>query len=125
METILEEGRECFAKKCPKCQEHMPVPSYSSKELTSVMSLWPFAQWGLNIVGLFPMAKGVVKFMDVAVDYFKKWVKAKALATIATNVITRFLYKSMVCMFDIPPKASYLTMTDKSIAHIIGNGAQN
>ena len=45
-------------------------------------SPWPFAQWGIDIVGPLPQGKGQVKFLLVAIDYFTKWVEAKALATI-------------------------------------------
>ncbi|XP_042409876.1 uncharacterized protein LOC121999237 [Zingiber officinale] len=33
----------------------------------------PFDQWGIDIVGPFPMATGQRKFLLVAVDYFSKW----------------------------------------------------
>ena len=48
----------------------------------TIASPWPFAQWGINSVGPFPQGKGEVKFLLVAIDYFTKWVEAKALATI-------------------------------------------
>ena len=45
-------------------------------------ALWPFAQRGLDIMGLFPIAIRQLKFLVVGMDYFTKWVEAEALATI-------------------------------------------
>ncbi|KAL0438987.1 UNVERIFIED_CONTAM: hypothetical protein Slati_2381700 [Sesamum latifolium] len=39
-------------------------------------------QWGIDIVGPFPLAAGQRKFLLVAVDYFTKWVEAEPLARI-------------------------------------------
>ena len=44
--------------------------------------LWPFAQWGLDIMGPFPIAMRQLKFLMVNINYFTKWVEAEALATI-------------------------------------------
>ena len=38
---------------------------------------WPFAQWGLNIMGPFPIAVRQLKFLIVGIDYFTKWVELK------------------------------------------------
>ena len=46
---------------------------------------WPFTQWGLDIMGLFPIAVRQLKFLIVDIDYFTKWVEAEALATITEN----------------------------------------
>ena len=46
------------------------------------MALWPFAQWGLDILGLFPMGTRQMKFLEVGIDYFTKWVEVKPLAKI-------------------------------------------
>jgi len=46
------------------------------------MALWPFTQWGLDIIGSFPMTVRQLKFLVVDIDYFIKWVEAEALATI-------------------------------------------
>ena len=43
---------------------------------------WPFAQWGLDIIGPFPTTVRQLKFLVVGIDYFTKWVEAEALATI-------------------------------------------
>ena len=49
---------------------------------------WPFAQWGLDIMGPFPTALRQLKFLVVGIDYFIKWVEAEPLATITEKSIT-------------------------------------
>ncbi|XP_020205351.1 uncharacterized protein LOC109790579 [Cajanus cajan] len=56
------------------------------------MSPWPFAKWGMDILGPFPPAKGQLKFFPVAIDYFTKWIEACSLAKItAENSFEDFL----------------------------------
>ncbi|XP_071728606.1 uncharacterized protein [Rutidosis leptorrhynchoides] len=43
---------------------------------------WPFHKWAIDIVGPFPAGPGNVKFLIMAIDYFTKWVEAKAVCTI-------------------------------------------
>jgi len=45
-----------------------------------MLSPWPFAKWGMDVLG--PFSPGQVKFLIVAVDYFTKWIEAKPLTTI-------------------------------------------
>jgi hypothetical protein len=66
------------------------------KNLSPISSPWPFAKWGVDIVGPMPPRKGNKKFLVVAVDYFIKWVEAEALATITTENITNFLRQSVL-----------------------------
>ena len=40
--------------------------------------------------------------MPVAIDYFTKWVKAKALLTITEAKIQNFVWNNIVCRFGIP-----------------------
>ena len=53
-----------------------------SEELTPMTAHWPFAQWGLDIMGPFPIGVRQLKFLVVGIDYFNKGVEAEALATI-------------------------------------------
>ena len=48
---------------------------------------WPFAQWGLDIMGLLPTAIKKLKFLVVGINYFTKWVEPEALATITKKNI--------------------------------------
>ena len=76
-----------LVKKCDRCQQYGNVQRLPAERLTMISALWPFAQWGINIVGPLPQGKGQVKFLLVAIDYFTKWVEVEALATITESGI--------------------------------------
>ncbi|XP_031285660.1 uncharacterized protein K02A2.6-like [Pistacia vera] len=69
---------------------------------------WPFAIWGIDLIGHLPQGKGGVKFIVVAVDYFTKWIEFKPLATITSNKLKDFIYKNIICRFEMP----YTIITD-------------
>ena len=71
-----------LVKKCDKCQQFGNVQRLPTKRMTTITSPWPFAQWGMDIVGPLPLGKGQVKFLLIAINYFTKWVEAEALETI-------------------------------------------
>nr|GEW36010.1 reverse transcriptase domain-containing protein [Tanacetum cinerariifolium] len=66
--------------KCDSCQIHAPVPKLPKTHLTSIMSSWPFYQWGLDILGPLPEGPDKLKFIIVEINYFTKWIEAKPLA---------------------------------------------
>ena len=90
-----------LVKKCEKCQQFGNVQRLQAERMTTITSLWPFAQWGIDIVGPLPLGKGQVKFLLVAIDYFTKWVEAEALATITKARIQNFVWKNIICRFGI------------------------
>ena len=49
-----------------------------------------------------PQGKGQVKFLLVAIDYFTKWVEVEALVTITKARIRSFVWKNIICRFEIP-----------------------
>ena len=53
-------------------------------------------------MGLLPQGKRYVKFLLVAIDYFTKWVEAEALPTITEAKIQNFVWRNIVCRFEIP-----------------------
>ncbi|CAL2252503.1 unnamed protein product [Prunus armeniaca] len=74
-----------FTQKCDKCQRFTNIPQLPVEPLTAMVSPWPFAQWGLDLIGPMPEDKGQVKYVVVAMDYFTKWAEAEALATITDS----------------------------------------
>ncbi|XP_071709323.1 uncharacterized protein [Rutidosis leptorrhynchoides] len=67
-----------------------------------VNSPWPFHKWAIDIVGPFPAGPGNVKFLIVAIDYFTKWVEAKAVRTITGVQVLNFVWEYIVCRFGVP-----------------------
>ncbi|XP_074374425.1 serine/threonine-protein phosphatase PP1 isozyme 3-like [Apium graveolens] len=56
----------------------------------------------MDILGPFPMASGQRKFIVVAIDYFTKWIEAKALAKITTKQITQFFWENVIYQYGYP-----------------------
>ncbi|GJX54785.1 reverse transcriptase domain-containing protein [Tanacetum coccineum] len=99
--TMHRDARDMI-KKCNDCQVHRPIPRQPQQELTPITSPWPFHKWGIDIAGPFPVAAGGLKFLIVAIDYFTKWIEAKAVATITGNQVKRFVWDNIVCRFGLP-----------------------
>ena len=91
-----------LVKRCDKCQRFGNIQRLSAKKLTTITSPWPFSQWGIDIVSPLPIGKGQVKFILVAINYFTKWVEVEALATITEAKIRSFVWKNIICRFEIP-----------------------
>ena len=91
-----------YLHKCEKCQKHAPLIHQPVGHLNPVSSLWPFAQWGLDILAPFPRATGNHRFVLVAIDYFTKWAEAKALANIRDMDVKKFVWKNIVTRFRVP-----------------------
>ncbi|GJZ92233.1 reverse transcriptase domain-containing protein [Tanacetum coccineum] len=68
------------------------------QNLTLITSPWPFYKWGIDIAGPFPEGPGKVKFLIVAIDYFTKWIEAKAVATITDNQVKKFDWCEKLCI---------------------------
>jgi ribonuclease HI len=73
--TMQQDARE-HVKKCDKCQRHADMILAPPSELKTLSSPWPFAWWGVDILGPFTIGLGQCKFLIVGVDYFTKWVEA-------------------------------------------------
>ncbi|RVW55178.1 Uncharacterized protein K02A2.6 [Vitis vinifera] len=98
----MKKDAAAYVQKCDKCQRYAPIPHIPSIALKSVSSPWPFAQWGMDIVGPLPAAPAQKKFLLVATDYFSKWVEAEAYASIKDKDVTKFVWKNIVCRYGIP-----------------------
>jgi len=65
-------------------------------------SSWPFAQWGLHIVGPFPKVVGNKRYSLVDTDYFTKWIEVEPLENIIDADAKKFIWKNIVTRFRIP-----------------------
>ncbi|KAL0462431.1 UNVERIFIED_CONTAM: hypothetical protein Slati_0130700 [Sesamum latifolium] len=91
-----------LVSKCERCQKHSSLIHQPAEPLTTMLSPCPFIQWGMDIVGPFPLATGQRKFLLVAIDYFTKWVEVEPLARVTEGEVMKFIWKNIVCHFEIP-----------------------
>ncbi|GJS30557.1 reverse transcriptase domain-containing protein [Tanacetum coccineum] len=52
----MHKDAKSLIQKCETCQIHSPILRKPKQEMTSIMSAWPFLQWGIDIVGPLPIA---------------------------------------------------------------------
>ncbi|GAU41591.1 hypothetical protein TSUD_272000 [Trifolium subterraneum] len=88
--------------KCDKCRRHGDMHIAPANELKTLISPWPFAWWGMDILGPFPTASRQVKYLIVVVDYFTKLIEAEPHAKIGATHILRFFKRNMLARFEIP-----------------------
>ncbi|CAL8162857.1 unnamed protein product [Prunus armeniaca] len=91
-----------FKTKCNQCQRFGSILKLPAEPLTLMVSTWPFAQWGLDLIGPMSQGNGQLKFAVVSVDYFTKWFEAKALTAITATKIEHFVWKNIICRFGLP-----------------------
>ncbi|KAL5807202.1 hypothetical protein ACOSQ4_029935 [Xanthoceras sorbifolium] len=90
-----------LALKCDRCQRTASIPRLPSEALTPMASPWPFAQWGIDIIGPLPTGSSQKKYAIVAIDYFIKWVEAEALVRITESKATEFVKKAILYRFGV------------------------
>ncbi|GJX85673.1 reverse transcriptase domain-containing protein [Tanacetum coccineum] len=99
--TMHEDAKK-KVEKCDSCQIHAPVPRLSKTLMTSIMAPRPFYQWGMDILGPLPQAKGGAIFVIVAIDYFTKWIEVKPQVKITGKEVIRFVMENIICRFGLP-----------------------
>ena len=98
----IQVDAKTYVKVCDQCQRFSNVLRQLSEYLTPMMAPWPFAQWGLDILGHFALGTRQMKFLVVGIDYFTKWVEAEPLASITQQNVKNFVWNNIVCRFGVP-----------------------
>jgi hypothetical protein len=99
--TAIKDTKD-IVRKCEAYQRFTSRPHASAAELQPIPLSWPFAQWGLDMVGkLHKSWLGGNVYMLVAVDKFTKWVEAAPVTTQDSTAAINFI-KSIVFCFGVP-----------------------
>jgi hypothetical protein len=99
--TAIEDAKD-IVQKCEACQRFASRPHVTVAELQPIPLSWPFAQWGLDMVGkLNKFWPGGHLYMLVAVDKFTKWVEVAPVTTQDSTAAINFI-KSIVFRFGVP-----------------------
>ncbi|XP_024033525.1 uncharacterized protein LOC112095658 [Citrus clementina] len=80
---------------CASCQSFANFSNQPPEKLTSMASPWPFAQWGIDLIGPLPKGRGAATHAIVAIDYFTKWIEVEALSRITEKKTTDFVWRNL------------------------------
>ena len=98
----IKSDAEAYVQACEPCQYFSRLTHQPAELLNSVLSPWPFAKWGVDLIGPLPQGKYKMKFAIVAIDYYTKWVEAEPLQEITEARTTGFIWRNIICRFGIP-----------------------
>jgi ribonuclease HI/transposase InsO family protein len=90
-----------LVQRCEVCQylpkqQHLPA-----QQLHTIPLTWPFACWGLDMIGPFKKAQGGYTHVLVAIDKFTKWIEYKPIASLTSAKAVEFI-QDMIFRFRIP-----------------------
>nr|AAR87147.1 putative polyprotein [Oryza sativa Japonica Group]AAT81735.1 RNase H domain containing protein [Oryza sativa Japonica Group]ABF96761.1 retrotransposon protein, putative, Ty3-gypsy subclass [Oryza sativa Japonica Group] len=86
---------------CEGCQFLARQTHLPAQELQTIPLSWPFAVWGLDMIGPFKKAISGYTHLFVAIDKFSKWIEAKPVATITADKARDF-FINIVLWFGVP-----------------------
>src|SRR3954451_23396434 len=92
----MKEAAEELVKYCKGCQRFKAKRHLPTSALKTIPITWPFAVWGLDMVGPFKTARGGMTHLLVAVDKFTKWIEARTVKTLDGPTAVRFIADIMV-----------------------------
>ena len=86
---------------CKGCQFYADQPHKPASELKTIPLAWPFATWGLDMIG--PLRTGTSGFTHilVAVDKFTKWIEAKPIKCLDSATAVSFI-RGIIHRFGVP-----------------------
>jgi hypothetical protein len=87
-----------IVRSCQGCQFYARQTHLPAQALQTIPITWPFAMWGMDLVGPLQKAPGGFTHLLVAIDKFSKWIEVRPLTSIRseqsvaffTNIIHRF-----------------------------------
>jgi hypothetical protein len=104
--TAAEDAKE-LVRSCKNCQMLAKRQKAPTNLTSSIFPTWPLQRWGVHIVGPLPTVLENLCFAAVTLEYFSKWIEAKALAKITSDTLISFICQRIICCFGVP---SYITV---------------
>jgi hypothetical protein len=86
---------------CEGCQFYARKSNLPAHVLHTISVMWPFAVWGLDIVGPLRKAPRGYTHMLVAIDKFSKWVEVRHITNLRAEQVVTF-FTDIVYLFGVP-----------------------
>ncbi|XP_020192361.1 uncharacterized protein [Aegilops tauschii subsp. strangulata] len=95
------EAARDIVDQCVGCQFYANQSHKPASALKTIPVTWPFAVWGLDMVG--PLRTGASGFTHllVAVDKFTQWIEAKPIKKLDSAIAIQFI-KEIIFRFGVP-----------------------
>nr|ABF99688.1 retrotransposon protein, putative, unclassified [Oryza sativa Japonica Group] len=98
--TALQDAQE-WVQRCKACRFHAKWTHQPAQALQIIPLSWPFAVWGLDILGPFKAARGGYQHLYVAIDKFTKWPEAYPVVKIDKHSALKFI-RGITSRFGVP-----------------------
>jgi ribonuclease HI len=92
--TALGDAEE-LVRRCQGCQYFAKQRHVLAYKLVTIPPTWPFACWGLDMIGPLPTAPGGFNRVLVTIDKFTKWIKVKPVTCPKADRLLDFLDELM------------------------------
>jgi transposase InsO family protein len=90
-----------IVRTCEGCQFYTRKTNLHAHALQTIPDTWPFAVWGLDIVGPLQKAPGGYTHLLVAIDKFSKWVEVCPLTNLWAEQAVTF-FTDIIYWFGVP-----------------------
>jgi len=98
--SALREAED-LVRICNGCQRYSSKTHTPASGLKTIPITWPFAVWGLDMVGPFKPARGNMTHILVMVDKFTKWIEVKPIKSCDGRTAVSFL-KDIILRYGYP-----------------------
>ena len=98
--TALSDTTE-VVNTCNACQFHAKATHQPAQALQTIPLSWPFAVWGLDILGPFPRAIGGYEYLYVTIEKSTKWPEVEPVCKVTMQSAIKFI-RGLVCRFGVP-----------------------
>ena len=92
---------ENIVRTCKGCQFFARQAHVPAHDLRTIPLSWPFACWGLDLVGPLAKAPGGFEWLVVAIDKFTKWIEAQPLVNARAENLVKF-FDGIVHRYGVP-----------------------
>jgi ribonuclease HI len=80
-----------LVRRCEACQFLSKQQQLTAQQLQTIPITWPFACWGLDMIGPFKKAQGGYTHVLVAIGKFTKWIEYKPIASLTSAKAVEFI----------------------------------